>query len=103
MRTYVGAQEAASAVELEELALGFEDPAPRFFHALFLGRPGESAVDRAARLSVARDVLTELQELGADDDIVRQDAEYAHALLRMTLLGRPVAASASRHSGREAA
>ncbi|OFA37731.1 hypothetical protein Sfr7A_11425 [Streptomyces xinghaiensis] len=89
---------------MEELALGFEDPAPRLFHALFLGRPGESAVDRAARLSVARDVLAELREQGADDDIVRQDAEYAHALLRLTLLGRrPVAGSAPADSKGEAA
>ncbi|WP_208106142.1 hypothetical protein [Streptomyces sp. GC420] len=103
MRTYVGDQEAANPSEFEELALGFEDPTPQFFQALFLGRPGESAADRAARLSVARDVLAELQERGASDDIARQDAEYARALSKLAPLWHPVGEAMPADSEGEAA
>lgn len=53
MRTIVAGRVAFSGVEFAELALGV-DP------VLFVGVPGESASERAARLDAARDVLAEL-------------------------------------------
>lgn len=41
------------------------------------GAPGEPTDQRAARLAVAREVLAELLEAGAADDIAMQDALFA--------------------------
>ncbi|MCT9092615.1 hypothetical protein N4G70_27650 [Streptomyces sp. ASQP_92] len=75
MRTYIGQQEAVSADEFEELALGVGDY--QDFRELFLGQAGESPEERAAREQVAREVLAELLEMGIDDEIDRANAVYA--------------------------
>ncbi|MFI5704054.1 hypothetical protein ACIA78_28920 [Streptomyces xanthochromogenes] len=75
MRTYVGQQEAVSADEFEELALGAGDY--QDFRELFLGQAGENSEERAAREQVAREVLAELLETGIDDEIGRANAVYA--------------------------
>lgn len=56
------------------------------FRDLFLGRPGESAEHRTARLTAARDVLAELLEEGEHDDFVMQDALHAVRLGGAALL-----------------
>ncbi|WP_372408721.1 hypothetical protein [Streptomyces luteireticuli] len=76
MRTYIGYQEAANTEEFEELALGFE--------SLFLGRPGESGEDRAARSSAARDILAELWEESHSDEIALLNALYAAQLSQVS-------------------
>ncbi|MDW4904599.1 hypothetical protein RB628_04390 [Streptomyces sp. ADMS] len=62
MRTYIGRQQAVSAADFMELALG--TPVE-----LWLGVEGESEMERAARLDAARDILTENPEL--PDNLVR--------------------------------
>ncbi|MFJ5607966.1 hypothetical protein ACIQCJ_00960 [Streptomyces sp. NPDC093221] len=68
---------------------------PEFLRELFLGVPGESDDERAARHAAARDVLAELLEEGASDALAREDAVCALwlggvALLRSSrLAGRP--------------
>ncbi|MGX8907358.1 hypothetical protein ACR820_19445 [Streptomyces netropsis] len=52
MRTYIGGHEVVSDTEFIELALG--TPVE-----LWLGEPGESQEERAARLDAARDILSE--------------------------------------------
>lgn len=64
MKTYVGGQRAANAAEFIELALG--TPVE-----LWLGVPGESKEERAARLDAARDILDE------DPDLVDRVARAA--------------------------
>ncbi|MBD0736183.1 hypothetical protein [Streptomyces sp. CBMA29] len=70
--------------------------AREFLRELFLGIPGESDDERAARQAVARDVLAELLEEGASDALAREDAVCALwlggvALLRNSRLsGRPM-------------
>ncbi|GHG60474.1 hypothetical protein [Streptomyces griseocarneus] len=76
MRTYVGHQEAVNDEDFEELAFGFEED----FRELFLGLPGESAEDRVARVSAARDVLAELWEESGADEIALLNALYAAQL-----------------------
>ncbi len=56
MRTYIGDQEAISASEFIELALGTPPE-------LWLGEEGESDEERAARLDAARDILADDPEL----------------------------------------
>ena len=91
MRTYVGDQEAVSASKFEELALGFEEPAPALFRELFLGRPGETPAQRAARMAAARDILAELHVLGEADPIAQEDARYAQQLSSAVPLWPPAA------------
>lgn len=72
MRSFVAGQEAFDASEFAELALGVTG----IDHELFAGVPGESVLERAARLDVAGEVLAEL---------CREDpeaAEIAAELLR---------------------
>ncbi|MFF3380977.1 hypothetical protein ACFYXF_49545 [Streptomyces sp. NPDC002680] len=70
MRTYIGRQQAVSAEDFAELALG--TPVE-----LWLGVEGESDEERAARLDAARDILAEHPEL--PDDLVRIAAEVVEA------------------------
>jgi hypothetical protein len=64
-----------------------DDP-PEDFRDLFLGPPGESAEQRTARLTAAGDVLAELLDEGASDDLALQDALYAVRLGGAGLLWR---------------
>ncbi|WTW96865.1 hypothetical protein OG216_27445 [Streptomycetaceae bacterium NBC_01309] len=68
MRTIVAGRVALSDIEFAELALGI-DP------ELFTGTTGETAMERAARLDAARDVLADLWR---DDPEL---AAYAASLL----------------------
>ncbi|WP_431679508.1 hypothetical protein [Kitasatospora sp. KL5] len=54
MKSIVAGQHAANPDEFAELALGVDEE-------LFAGVPGESAVDRAARMDVAVAVLADLR------------------------------------------
>ncbi|MGP3924775.1 hypothetical protein [Streptomyces sp. 8N616] len=93
MRTYVGDQEAATAFEFEELALGFEELPEGIDRELFLGRLGETREERAIRLDVAREALEDMRERGENgDEIAVWDALYAEALTRTV----PLLRSASR-------
>lgn len=74
MRSYIGNQHVIGNEEFEELALGID-------RALFLGEPGESGQERAAREAAARDILADLVTQGeAGDEIAGWDALYAEAL-----------------------
>lgn len=59
---------------------------PEDFRDLFLGRPGESAEHRTARLTAARDLLAELLEEGEHDDFAMEDALHAVRLGGAALL-----------------
>lgn len=95
MRTYVGGQEAVNIFEIAELAYGFEfEPAtPEDFRELFLGKPGESAEERAVRLAAAVDVLAELQELSDTDEVSTLNALYAEQLMSVVPLKNQVMAA----------
>ncbi|MFJ8993857.1 hypothetical protein ACIRQH_26125 [Streptomyces sp. NPDC102279] len=84
MRTYVGHQQAVSADDFVELALG--TPVE-----LWLGVEGETDEERAARLDAARDILADNPEL--PDDVSRIAAEaieaYAPELFNVVPLARP--------------
>ncbi|MYX01978.1 MULTISPECIES: hypothetical protein [unclassified Streptomyces] len=69
MKSIVAGREPVTATEFVELALGID-------LELFTGSPTESAMDRAARLDVAREVLAELRESDPET------AAYAESLLR---------------------
>ncbi|QNA74188.1 hypothetical protein C8250_021775 [Streptomyces sp. So13.3] len=69
MRTFVAGQEALSASEFTELALGIEIE-------LFTGVPGESPEERRPRLAVALEVIKDLSEHAPED------AAFAKALMR---------------------
>lgn len=69
MKYIVAGREPVTATEFIELALGID-------LELFAGPVVESAMERAARLDVAREVLAELRE--SDPDF----AAYAESLLR---------------------
>lgn len=77
MRTYVVHPPGAGVVEEEGSALGAD---AEDFKELFLGSPGESAEQRAARTAAARDVLEELQEQSDADEFARLNARYAAQL-----------------------
>ncbi|AWE51559.1 hypothetical protein [Streptomyces nigra] len=64
MRTYVGRQQAVSADDFAELALG--TPVE-----LWLGVEGETDEERAARMDAARDILTDPEYSDLPDDLVR--------------------------------
>ncbi|WP_030667964.1 hypothetical protein [Streptomyces cellulosae] len=66
MRAYIGRQQAVSAEDFAELALG--TPVE-----LWLGVEGETDEERAARLDAARDILADNPEL--PDDLIRTAAE----------------------------
>ncbi|RDD88504.1 hypothetical protein [Streptomyces parvulus] len=66
MRTYIGRQQAVSAEDFAELALG--TPVE-----LWLGVEGESDEERAARLDAARDILADDPNL--PDDLIRIAAQ----------------------------
>lgn len=66
MRIYIGRQQAASAEDFAELALG--TPVE-----LWLGVEGESDEERAAREDAARDILSDTPNL--PDDLIRMAAQ----------------------------
>ncbi|WP_055615207.1 hypothetical protein [Streptomyces phaeochromogenes] len=66
MRTYIGRQQAISAADFAELALG--TPVE-----LWLGVEGESDEERAAREDAARDILADDPDL--PDDLIRMAAQ----------------------------
>ncbi|GGJ36694.1 hypothetical protein [Streptomyces brasiliensis] len=86
MRTYVGRQQAVSAEEFVELALG--TPVE-----LWLGVEGETDEERVARLDAARDILADPEYRSLPDDVARIAAEVieAHApeLFNVVPLPRP--------------
>ncbi|MFE7354729.1 hypothetical protein ACFU8Q_16365 [Streptomyces sp. NPDC057543] len=69
MKTIVAGHVAVTATEFAELALGID-------LELFTGSATESAMERAARLDVAHEVLAELRESDPET------AAYAESLLR---------------------
>ncbi|MER5395396.1 hypothetical protein [Streptomyces sp. NPDC002599] len=85
MRTYVGHQQAVSADDFVELALG--TPVE-----LWLGVEGETDEERAAREDAARDILADNPHL--PDRVSRIAAEaieaYAPELFKVIPLNRPV-------------
>jgi hypothetical protein len=92
MKDFIGAHEVLSTADLIELALGLDDPdvsAPLAGIDMDLFRgplSGESEPERAARLAAAGDVLADLFEQGASDEIAELDAAYAAALMHTTPL-----------------
>ncbi|MFI2617579.1 hypothetical protein [Streptomyces sp. NPDC018584] len=76
MKCIVAGHTAVTAKEFAELALGFAEYAAGFDPELFTGVAEESEEERAARLTVARDVIAELREV---DPVA---AAYARALLK---------------------
>ncbi|MGW2519797.1 hypothetical protein ACWC09_22825 [Streptomyces sp. NPDC001617] len=96
MRTYVGHQQAVSAEDFVELALG--TPVE-----LWLGVQGENEMERAARLDAARDILATPEYSSLPDDVARIAAEvieaYAPELFNVLPLTRP---TARRRSPRKA-
>ncbi|MFF7224116.1 hypothetical protein ACIP4T_27120 [Streptomyces massasporeus] len=66
MRTYIGRQQAISAADFAELALG--TPVD-----LWLGVEGETEEERAAREDAARDILADNPDL--PDDLIRIAAQ----------------------------
>ncbi|NKI40221.1 hypothetical protein [Streptomyces physcomitrii] len=86
MRTYIGSQQAVSAEDFAELALG--TPVE-----LWLGVEGESEMERAARMDAARDILADPEYRNLPDDVARIAAEVieAHApeLFNVVPLARP--------------
>ncbi|MER5357556.1 hypothetical protein [Streptomyces sp. NPDC002785] len=75
MKTIVAGHVAVTASEFTELALGID-------LELFTGPAVESAMERAARLDVAQEVLAELRESDPET------AAYAESLLRTLSLKR---------------
>ncbi|MCB5177793.1 hypothetical protein [Streptomyces antimicrobicus] len=97
-RTYIGGQEAVSADDFVELALGTPIE-------LWLGVEGESEEERAARLDAARDILAENPNL--PDEVSRVAAEvieaYAPELFNVVPLHRVPTARPRTRSGKGAA
>ncbi|MEV5199031.1 hypothetical protein [Streptomyces sp. NPDC053720] len=85
MKNIVAGREPVTATEFVELALGID-------LELFTGPAVESAMERAARLDVAHEVLAELRETDPET------AEYAESLLR-TLRTLPLKPRQPRQSG----
>ncbi|MFE5400515.1 hypothetical protein ACFQ9Z_03765 [Streptomyces sp. NPDC056580] len=86
MRMYIGRQEAVSAEDFVELALGTPIE-------LWLGAEGESETERSARLDAARDILADPEYNDLPDLVARITAEVieAHApeLFNVVQLARP--------------
>ncbi|MBB5117571.1 hypothetical protein AF335_03405 [Streptomyces eurocidicus] len=97
MRTYVVHQPGAEVVESgasggeESQGADAED-----FKELFLGRPGESAEERAARTSAASDVLEELQDQSEADEFALLNARYAAKLSSVAAMRNRVHTQAGR-------
>lgn len=90
MRTYIGHQQAVSAEDFAELALG--TPVE-----LWLGVEGESDEERAARLDAARDILADNPNF--PDDLVRIAAQVIEDnpdLFDVVTLVRPARRRAAR-------
>ncbi|MFF1265805.1 hypothetical protein ACFVZE_08260 [Streptomyces anulatus] len=88
MKSIVAGREPVTATEFVELALGID-------LELFTGSPTESAMDRAARLDVAREVLADLRESDPET------AAYAESLMRaLPLKQHPSGRRARRATGR---
>ncbi|MCW2904076.1 MAG: hypothetical protein JWO67_6341 [Streptosporangiaceae bacterium] len=88
MRTFIAGQQAVAASEFVELAYGFDELSVGIDRELFVGVPGESPEERAAREAVAREVLEELRERGETDEVSAYDAVYAEALMHTVPLLR---------------
>ncbi len=81
MKDFVAGHPVVTGFDLAELAFGFDELPMSLDRELFLGVPGETREERAAREDVAREVLRELRERGADDPVSAWDAVYAEALM----------------------
>ncbi|MCD7445046.1 hypothetical protein K4B79_43510 [Streptomyces lincolnensis] len=84
MRTYIGRQQAISAEDFAELALGTP-------LELWLGVEGETHEERAARLDAARDILADDPDL--PDHLIRMAAQAIEEhpdLFDVIPLARPV-------------
>ncbi|MFE9685648.1 hypothetical protein [Streptomyces sp. NPDC006285] len=104
MRSYIGHHLVANAVEFEELAFGFDERPTGLDIDLFRGplRP-ETADERRAREAAARDILTDLYEMGeAGDEVAAWDALYADALTRTVPLLRAAALADKTGTGEAA-
>ncbi|GAB3015484.1 hypothetical protein GCM10023080_098790 [Streptomyces pseudoechinosporeus] len=86
MRMYIGHQQAVSAEDFVELALG--TPVE-----LWLGEESETDEERAARLDAARDILADPEYRNLPDDVARIAAEVIEArapeLFNVVPLARP--------------
>ncbi|MGN9819367.1 hypothetical protein ACTMUQ_28965 [Streptomyces sp. SD11] len=90
MRTYIGRQQAISAADFAELALG--TPVE-----LWLGVEGETDEERAAREDAARDILADNPDL--PDDLIRIAAQVIEEnpdLFDVIPLSRPARRRAAR-------
>ncbi|MEU8743073.1 hypothetical protein AB0C39_05420 [Streptomyces parvulus] len=90
MRTYIGRQQAISAADFAELALG--TPVE-----LWLGVEGETDEERAAREDAARDILADDPDL--PDDLIRIAAQVIEEnpdLFDVIPLSRPARRRAAR-------
>ncbi|MGI5136961.1 MULTISPECIES: hypothetical protein [unclassified Streptomyces] len=96
MRTYIGQQQAVSAEDFVELALGTPIE-------LWLGVEGETDEERAARLDAARDILSDPEYCNLSDDVARIAAEVieAHApeLFNIVSLAGPARCRRSSRKG----
>ncbi|MCX5237573.1 hypothetical protein OG824_20430 [Streptomyces prunicolor] len=93
MRTYIGRQQAVSAEDFAELALG--TPVE-----LWLGVEGESEEERAAREDAARDILADNPNF--PDDLVRIAAQVIEDnpdLFDVVTLVRPAARRRAARKG----
>ncbi|MGR8009640.1 hypothetical protein [Streptomyces hypolithicus] len=105
MRTYIGNHQALNPIEFEELALGFDELPMGLDRDLFRGPlTPESPEDRAARETVAREVIADLVAMGeGGDEVAAWDALYADALTRTVPFLRAASRSAGRSAGTEEA
>ncbi|MEV5475051.1 hypothetical protein AB0L66_22215 [Streptomyces sp. NPDC052207] len=96
MRTYIGNQQAVSAEDFVELALG--TPVE-----LWLGVEGETDEESAARLDAARDILADPEYRSLPDDVTRIAAEvietHAPELFNVAPLARPARPRRSSRKG----
>ncbi|GAA3852646.1 hypothetical protein [Streptomyces lannensis] len=90
MRTYIGNQQAVSAEDFVELALG--TPVE-----LWLGAEGETDEERAARLDAARDILADPEYRTLPDDVARIAAEVIEVQAPELFNVVPLAHPARRH------